>query len=61
MEARTVELAAGDAFVVRKGVGHDPVADQECQIMLIEGRTTPHTGGEVAGRTRSLADRLRSL
>jgi mannose-6-phosphate isomerase-like protein (cupin superfamily) len=61
MEARTVELAAGDAFVVPKGVRHNPVADEECLIMLIERKTTLHTGGEVTERTRSVADQLRPL
>lgn len=61
MEARTVELAVGDAFVVPKGVRHNPVADEECLIMLIERKTTRHTGGEVTERTRSLSDQLRPL
>jgi mannose-6-phosphate isomerase-like protein (cupin superfamily) len=61
MEARTVELAAGDAFVVPKGVRHNPVADEECLIMLIERKTTLHTGGEATERTRSVADQLRPL
>jgi len=61
MEGRTVELHQGDAFVVPKGVRHNPVAEQECHIMLIERKTTLHTGDEVTDRTRSLAEQLRPV
>jgi len=53
-----VELDAGDACVVPKGVRHNPVAAQECLIMLIERKTTLHTGSEVTARTRSIAQQL---
>jgi mannose-6-phosphate isomerase-like protein (cupin superfamily) len=61
MEDRTVQLRAGEAFVVPKGVRHNPVAEQECHIMLIERKTTLHTGSEVTEKTRSLAEQLRHL
>ena len=54
-----VELDAGEAYVVPKGVRHNPVAEQECLIMLIERKTTLHTGSEVTERTSSVADQLR--
>ncbi|MCG6964249.1 MAG: cupin domain-containing protein [Acidobacteria bacterium] len=61
MEDRTVELGEGEAFVVPKGVRHNPVADQECHVMLIERKTTQHTGDEVTEKTRSVADQLRPV
>ena len=61
MEARTVGLGPGDAFVVPKGVRHNPVADEECLVMLVERKTTLHTGSEVTEKTRSLADQLRPV
>jgi mannose-6-phosphate isomerase-like protein (cupin superfamily) len=61
MEDRTVELRQGDAFVVPKGVRHNPVAEQECHIMLIERKTTLHTGTEITDKTRSLAEQLRPV
>jgi len=61
MEDRTVVLGEGEAFVVPKGVRHNPVAEHECHIMLIERKTTLHTGAEVTSKTRSVADQLRSL
>ena len=61
MEDRAVELNAGDAFVVPKGVRHNPVAERECIVMLIERKTTQHTGATVTDKTRSIAEQLRPL
>ena len=61
MEDRVVDLAEGDMFVVPKGVRHNPVADEECHLMLIERKSTLHTGDIVIGRTRSIAEQLRPL
>ena len=40
----SVALAAGEMYVVPKGVEHRPVATQECCIMLIEPRGVINTG-----------------
>ena len=61
MEDRTVVLNEGETFVVPKGVRHNPVAEQECHIMLIERKSTLHTGSEVTAKTRSVADQLRPV
>jgi mannose-6-phosphate isomerase-like protein (cupin superfamily) len=61
MESGSVELNEGEMFVVPKGVRHNPVAEQECHIMLIERKTTLHTGDIVTEKTRSLADQLRPV
>jgi mannose-6-phosphate isomerase-like protein (cupin superfamily) len=61
MEDRTVELGEGELFVVPKGVRHNPVAEEECLILLIERKSTRHTGDTVTGKTRSLADQLRPV
>ena len=61
MEDRNVDLATGELFVVPKGVRHNPIADEECLILLIERQSTLHTGTEVTAKTRSLHDQLRSL
>lgn len=39
-----VELAAGEMFVVPKGVEHRPVAQEECRLMVIEPRDVVNTG-----------------
>ena len=61
MEAGAVELNEGEMFVVPKGVQHNPVAEQECLVMLIERKSTLHTGNVVTERTRSLAEQLRPV
>ncbi|WP_230672643.1 cupin domain-containing protein [Rathayibacter sp. Leaf248] len=46
-----VHLAPGEFFIVPKGVRHNPVADEEVEIVLIETVTTAHTGDVVVART----------
>ena len=60
LEDDTVELGEGEAFVVPKGVRHNPVAEHECHVMLIERKSTLHTGDVVTDKTRSVADQLRT-
>ncbi|WP_250634074.1 cupin domain-containing protein [Pinirhizobacter soli] len=61
MEDRTVELGQGEMFIVPKGVRHNPVADDECEIMLIERKSTLHTGDVVVEATRSVDEQLRPV
>jgi len=61
LESGSVELKEGDVFVVPKGVRHNPVADEECHIMLIERKSTLHTGNEVTERSRSIDEQLRPV
>ena len=48
---REVRLGPGDFYVVPRGVRHNPVAEQEVTIVLIETTTTSHTGDVVSERT----------
>jgi mannose-6-phosphate isomerase-like protein (cupin superfamily) len=59
MESGSVELKEGEMFVVPKGVLHNPVAEQECHLMLIEHKSTLHTGNVVTEKTRTVAEQLR--
>ena len=59
MENGSAVLNEGEMFVVPKGVQHNPVAEQECLIMLIERKSTLHSGNVVNEKTRSLAEQLR--
>ncbi|HET6432250.1 cupin domain-containing protein [Dyella sp.] len=61
LEDGVVELGEGQMCVVPKGVRHHPVAAQECHLLLIERRSTRHTGDEVTAQTRSLEEQLRPL
>jgi mannose-6-phosphate isomerase-like protein (cupin superfamily) len=53
-----VELGPGELFVVPKGVEHNPVTDEECLVMLVERKTTQHTGEQVVETTRSIEEQL---
>ena len=57
-ESDRVVLNEGDFHVVRKGAMHNPVAEEECWIALIETVTTKHTGDVVTDRTKSLEQQL---
>jgi mannose-6-phosphate isomerase-like protein (cupin superfamily) len=61
LEDGSVELDEGDLFVVPKGVRHNPVAEHECRVLLVERKSTQHTGDVVTGKTRSLDEQLRPL
>jgi len=47
----SVEVAAGEMFVVPKGVEHKPHAESEVKLLLIEPRGVPNTGHEGGERT----------
>jgi mannose-6-phosphate isomerase-like protein (cupin superfamily) len=58
MQHATVELREGEMFVVPKGTRHNPVAEDECHVLLIERRSTAHTGDVVTEKTRSIEQQL---
>ena len=60
-ESGSVRLNTGDLYVVPRGVRHNPVAERECLLMLIERKTTLHTGDVVTQRTRSISEQLRPI
>ncbi len=51
------ELGEGDMLVVPKGVEHRPVADGECQILLMDREGEPNTGGQPSHMTRAVLER----
>ena len=58
MEDQAVTLATGDVFIVPRGVRHNPVAEAECLILLIERKSTLHSGDTVNAHTRTIAEQL---
>lgn len=58
MEDGDVTLGAGDMFVVPAGVRHNPVAEEECWLALVEPVTTKHTGDVETERSRSIEEQL---
>lgn len=58
LEDGEVTLGPGDAFVVPAGVRHNPVAEEECWLALVEPVETKHTGDTITDRTRSIEEQL---
>lgn len=59
LEDGDVELGPGDFHVVPKGVRHNPVAAEECWVMLIETVSTRHTGDVQSPLTKTIEQQLR--
>ena len=57
-EGTETALETGSFCVVPRGTMHNPVADEECWIVLIEPAETRHTGDVVTSLTRSIAEQL---
>ncbi|WP_345482412.1 cupin domain-containing protein [Amnibacterium soli] len=53
-----VRLGPGEFFVVPRGVRHNPIADEEVHIVLVETVTTAHTGDVVVEGTKSIEQQL---
>jgi len=53
-----IDLQEGDLHVVPKGVQHNPVAGEECLVMLIERKSTLHTGRVKTPKTRDISEQL---
>lgn len=50
-DGQEVVLTPGQFYVVPRGVQHNPIADEEVEIVLIETVTTRHTGDVVVEGT----------
>jgi quercetin dioxygenase-like cupin family protein len=53
-----ISMNAGEFCVVPRGVMHNPVAEEECWIVLIETVTTKHTGDVQTPLTKTIAEQL---
>ncbi|MDR9418404.1 cupin domain-containing protein [Gracilimonas sp.] len=51
-----VNLTEGEMYIVPAGVDHLPVAKEECWVMLIEPKSTFHTGSTQTGRSVKTED-----
>jgi len=53
-----ITMKCGDMFVVPKGINHRVSSINECLIMLIETKTTKHTGEIKTGITKTIKEQL---
>lgn len=54
------EMKQGDLFIVKKGIEHKVSSKDECKIMLIENKTTAHTGTVESEITKPIEKQLRN-
>lgn len=55
---RSVTISEGECIVVPKGVEHRPVAEQECEIMLFEPKSTVNTGAVESEFTKTDLEKI---
>jgi len=60
LEDRDVILQPGEFCVIPKQTRHNPVAEEECGIVLIETISTLHTGDEISARSVPIEKQLGS-
>lgn len=51
-------LKTGDLYIVPRGINHRVSAKKECRILLIENKSTAHTGTVQSDVTKSLEEQL---
>lgn len=51
-------MSKGDLFIVKKGINHRVSSKKECCIMLIENKTTLHTGNVINEISKSISKQL---
>jgi mannose-6-phosphate isomerase-like protein (cupin superfamily) len=57
-DEQEVVLTPGQFYVVPRGVQHNPIADEEVEIVLIETVTTAHTGDVIVEGTVPVEQQL---
>ena len=48
----------GDIFIVGRGINHRVSSTEECMIMLVEQKTTAHTGDVITDITKSIEKQI---
>ena len=56
LENEEVTASEGEFVVIPKGMLHYPIADEEVQVLLLEPKSTLHTGDVVTDRTVTTID-----
>lgn len=55
---KNIQLSEGDIYIVPKGLEHNPIAEKECWVMLLEPKTTAHTGEVKVEGSKSIDEQL---
>ncbi len=55
---KSFKIGRGDFYIVKKGIKHRVSSSKECKIMLIENKSTAHTGEVKSKITKSIDEQL---
>ncbi|GAB5558355.1 MAG: cupin domain-containing protein [Synoicihabitans sp.] len=61
LEDQNLVLNSGELVVIPAGVMHNPIADEECHVLVFEKKSTAHTGTKTIDATKSLDDQMRPI
>ena len=61
LENSSVTLQEGEIYTIPKNILHNPIAENECLVMLFEKNSTLHTGTLETSKSRSIEEQLRPL
>jgi quercetin dioxygenase-like cupin family protein len=51
-------MKKGDLFIVKRGINHRVSSKKECSILLVENKTTSHTGAVISTISKSISQQL---
>jgi mannose-6-phosphate isomerase-like protein (cupin superfamily) len=54
----TFKLGQGELFIVKQGVEHRVFSEEECWLMLIENKSTKHTGDIQSNITKTVDEQF---
>jgi len=54
--SKDIHLNAGELFIVKGGIEHRAHCEEECWLILIENKTTKHTGDVESHITKTIDD-----
>ena len=54
-------MKEGDIFIVGRGINHRVSSTKECKIMLVENKSTAHTGEIITEITKSINEQLNNV
>jgi quercetin dioxygenase-like cupin family protein len=49
-----LQMKKGDMHIVKRGISHRVSSDKECSVLLIENKSTEHTGKIITDITKSI-------
>lgn len=55
-DKKSLLLKEGDYFIVKRGIQHRVQSEEECWIMLVENKSTKHTGNVQSHITKSIEE-----